>query len=32
VVTDPTRKAAYRDARRMAHEDRVSIEPQKIAA
>lgn len=32
LVTDPTRKAAYREARRMAHEDRVSIESQPIAA
>jgi hypothetical protein len=32
LTNDPTRKAAYHEARRMAHEERVSIEHKPIAA
>jgi hypothetical protein len=32
VTGDPEKRKAYRDAKRMAHDDRVSIEPLSIAA
>ncbi len=32
LTDNPSRKAAYREARRMAHEERVSIDHQPIAA
>lgn len=32
LLTDQNRQAAYRQARKMAHEDRVALEPDRLAA